>query len=41
MVFFGISLASVNLGGNRYRNFALTSLVEVPASVIAIVSSNR
>ncbi|XP_002158070.2 organic cation transporter protein [Hydra vulgaris] len=41
MVFYGISLASDNLGGNQYRNFLLASIVEFPAIVTAIVSSNR
>ena len=41
MVFYGISLASDNLGGNQYRNFVLTSLVEFPAIILVIISSNR
>ena len=41
MVYYGVSLASDNLGGNMYRDFVLTSLVEVPANVLVIELGNR
>jgi len=40
-VYYGISLASDQLGGNKYRDFVLTSLVEIPANVILIFFTNR
>ena len=41
MTFYGVSLASEDLGGNLYRDFILTSLVEFPANVLVIVLSDR
>jgi len=41
MVYYGVSLASDNLGGNMYRDFVLTSLVEIPANVLVIVLGNK
>ena len=41
MVYYGVSLASDNLGGNMYRDFVLTSLVEIPANILVIVLGNR
>lgn len=41
MVYYGISMASDNLGGNMYRDFVLTSLVEIPANVLVIVLGNK
>ncbi|XP_057291589.1 organic cation transporter-like protein isoform X2 [Hydractinia symbiolongicarpus] len=41
MVYYGISLASDDLGGNMYRDFVLTSLVEIPGNILVIVLSNR
>ena len=40
-VYFGVSLGSVMLGGNRYLNFFLTSLVEIPGNAFAIYAMNR
>ena len=37
MTFYGIALLSGDLGGNMYRDFALTSLVEFPAMVVTII----
>ena len=41
MVYYGVSLASDNLGGDMYRDFVLTSLVEIPANVLVIILGNR
>ncbi|XP_065676352.1 solute carrier family 22 member 15-like isoform X2 [Hydra vulgaris] len=41
LVYFGLSLASSNLGGDRYVNFTMTSLIEFPGSLIAIYFSNK
>eukprot|EP00795_Rhopilema_esculentum_P015781 gene15781-7079_t len=41
MVYYGISMASDNLGGNMYRDFVLTSLVEIPANILVIILGNR
>lgn len=40
-VYYGISLASDHLGGNMYRDFILTSLVEIPGNILVIVCTNR
>ena len=39
--YYGITMASDSLGGNMYRNFALSSLIEVPGHVILPLMSNR
>ncbi len=41
LTFYGVSLASRDLGGDLYRDFALTSLVEFPANFLVIVLSDR
>lgn len=41
MVYFGISLASGDLSGDMYRDFVLTSLVEIPGNILAIWLCNR
>jgi len=41
MVYYGISLASDDLGGDMYRDFILTSIVEIPGNVLVIVLSDR
>uniref|UniRef100_A0A7M5WT68 Major facilitator superfamily (MFS) profile domain-containing protein n=1 Tax=Clytia hemisphaerica TaxID=252671 RepID=A0A7M5WT68_9CNID len=41
MVYYGISLASDDLGGSLYLNYVLVSLIELPAHVFAIDFSNR
>ena len=41
MVYYGISLASDNLGGDMYRDFVLTSLVEIPGNILVIIGTNR
>lgn len=40
MVYYGIALASDNLGGSMYRDFVLTSIVEVPANILVMYSLN-
>uniref|UniRef100_A0A7M5U329 Major facilitator superfamily (MFS) profile domain-containing protein n=1 Tax=Clytia hemisphaerica TaxID=252671 RepID=A0A7M5U329_9CNID len=40
-VYFGISLASDQLGGNIYRDFVLTSLVGIPGNILVIVLTNK
>jgi len=41
MVYYGISLASDNLGGDMYRDFVLTSLVEIPANILVVLCTNK
>ena len=41
IVYYGISLASDNLGGNIYRDFVLTSLVEIPGNILVIVCTDK
>ena len=41
LVFFGVSLASDNLGGDMYRDFALTSVVEIPANILLVFMLNK
>ena len=41
MVYYGISLASDELGGSLYLNWVYVSLVEIPSAILAIVCSNR
>ncbi|XP_046846066.1 solute carrier family 22 member 15-like [Xenia sp. Carnegie-2017] len=41
LVYYGVSYGSVDLGGNRYLNFALSSIVELPSNVLSIISANR
>ncbi|XP_066920689.1 organic cation transporter protein-like [Clytia hemisphaerica] len=40
-VYYGISLASDQLGGDMYRDFVLTSLVEIPGNIILIYLTNK
>eukprot|EP00095_Tigriopus_kingsejongensis_P010110 maker-scaffold152_size304267-snap-gene-1.15 protein:Tk10110 transcript:maker-scaffold152_size304267-snap-gene-1.15-mRNA-1 annotation:"organic cation transporter protein" len=37
MCFFGLSFNSVNLGGDMYLNFILTSLIEIPSYLFCIL----
>ena len=37
MVYYGLSLASSDLGGSLYRNYVLLSIVEFPAALLSIV----
>ena len=41
MVYFGASYGASDFGGNMYFNFALTSLVEIPATFLAIDNCER
>ncbi|XP_046846762.1 solute carrier family 22 member 15-like [Xenia sp. Carnegie-2017] len=41
LVYYGASYISVDIGGNRYLNFALTSLVELPSDLLCIVTANK
>lgn len=41
LVYYGISINSVELVGNKYMNFILTSLVEVPAVIFAVIMLDR
>eukprot|EP00794_Sanderia_malayensis_P006992 gene6992-7777_t len=36
LTYYGISLASSDLSGNMYRDFALTSLVEIPSTLLGV-----
>uniref|UniRef100_A0A0K2T5E1 Major facilitator superfamily (MFS) profile domain-containing protein n=1 Tax=Lepeophtheirus salmonis TaxID=72036 RepID=A0A0K2T5E1_LEPSM len=41
MVYYGLSLISVNLGGNIYINFFLSGLVEIPSYIITFLLLSR
>ncbi|XP_055854563.1 organic cation transporter protein isoform X1 [Episyrphus balteatus] len=41
LVFYGLSLNSTNLSGNKYINFALVCLVEIPGYSLAWVMLNK
>lgn len=41
VLYYGLSLSSGEFGGSIYLNFALTSLVEMPAHVLSIDNCNR
>jgi hypothetical protein len=40
-VYYGMSVNSTSLGGNKYLNFALVCLVEIPGYTIAWIAMNR
>lgn len=40
-VFYGLSVNSTSMSGNKYINFALVSLVEIPGYTIAWVSIQK
>nr|CAD7263881.1 unnamed protein product [Timema shepardi] len=40
-VYYGLSINSTSLGGNKYLNFALVCLVEIPGYTMAWVCMNR
>lgn len=40
-VYYGLSLNSTNLSGNKYLNFILVCLVEIPGNLLAWVVMNR
>lgn len=40
-VFYGLSINSTSLGGNKYVNFALVSLIEIPGYTIAWISIEK
>jgi hypothetical protein len=41
MVYYGASYGASDFGGNMYFNFALTSLIEIPAHFLAIDNCER
>jgi hypothetical protein len=41
LVYYGVSYGSVDLGGNKYVNFALSSIVELPSNILCIVAADR
>lgn len=41
IVYYGLSVNSTSLGGNKYLNFALVCLVEIPGYTISWVAMNR
>jgi hypothetical protein len=41
MVYYGASYGASDLGGSMYLNYALTSLVEIPANVFVVDSCVR
>ncbi|PNF42889.1 hypothetical protein B7P43_G12899 [Cryptotermes secundus] len=40
-VFFGLSLTSVSVGGNKFTNFILVALIELPAYVVFYFAMDR
>lgn len=40
-IYYGLSINSVSLGGNKYLNYVLTSLVELPGYCISIMTLDR
>jgi OCT family organic cation transporter-like MFS transporter 4/5 len=40
-VFFGLSLTSVSVGGNKFTNFILVALIELPAYVVFYFTMDR
>ncbi|XP_049783521.1 organic cation transporter protein isoform X2 [Schistocerca cancellata] len=40
-VYYGLSINSTSLGGNKYLNFALVALVEIPGYTISWIAMNR
>lgn len=40
-VFYGLSLNSTNLSGNKYLNFILVCLVEIPGLSLAWIGMNK
>lgn len=40
-IYYGLSINSVSLAGNKYVNYGLTALVEVPGYVISIMTLDR
>lgn len=41
LVYFGLSLNSVSLSGNKYFNFVLVSLVEIPGYYVGLVAIDK
>ncbi|XP_065064344.1 solute carrier family 22 member 3-like isoform X2 [Rhopilema esculentum] len=41
ITFYGVSLASSDLGGDLYVDFILTSIVEIPANILVIIFTNK
>lgn len=41
LVYFSLSLNSVSLSGNKYFNFILVSLIEIPGYKMGLVSINK
>ncbi|XP_071440795.1 organic cation transporter protein-like [Hetaerina americana] len=41
MVYYGLSLGAVTLSGNRYVNFAVTALVEMPGNILVLPVMER
>lgn len=41
LVYYGISINSVELVGNKFTNFILSSLVEVPAIILAVIMLDK
>ncbi|CAH2215886.1 jg23483, partial [Pararge aegeria aegeria] len=40
-VYYGLMISSVGLPGNKYTNFALSSLATIPGDVIAVITLDR
>lgn len=40
-VYYGLSLSSVTLAGNKYYNFTLSNLIEIPAHLFALLLVNK
>jgi hypothetical protein len=41
LVYYGVSYGAVDLGGNKYLDFFLISIVEIPSGFAVMWSANR
>ena len=41
LTYYGLSLNSVNLGGNEYLSFTLSGLIEIPSYVFCVLTVDR
>ena len=41
LVYYGVSVGSLDLGGNRYLNFFLVNVMELPATIAILWAVNR
>lgn len=41
MVYYGLTINSVSLGGNSYVNFCVTALIEIPGYLLSLITLDR